>query len=299
VIRSPRPAAASASRRRGQALIEFAIIAFLLTLLLAGLLTFGLLLHGANVIQQAADVGAMELARHPFSATGDFESALADSALFREADLVLVPGTDPQTLPLINRLLFPVYIYDPDIDRVRYPGTLVNTSDDELTVLIPIVGSRDPTTGVETIARWLPVVQEIRPDGQDRGPYSLDATASERGTLDPGMVALRINYPYQSGAMVAYMQQDGGGTFVPPAEALGRNDIVNIPIQADDSSVTGNTTPPAPYTLANPATNPLFEASAHRGVYGLGEAQAFAVTVRPYRKVLSAQAIYRREVFSE
>ncbi|MCA9071573.1 MAG: pilus assembly protein, partial [Planctomycetaceae bacterium] len=84
--------------------MEFAIIAFVLTLLLGAMLTFGFLLFGANVLQQAADVGAQELARYPYSPTGTFEEALEDSGLFREEDLVIPTGTDPDTLPLINRL---------------------------------------------------------------------------------------------------------------------------------------------------------------------------------------------------
>ena len=98
--------------------------------------------------------------------------------------------------------------------------------------------------------------------------------------------------------MVAYMQQDGDGTFVPPAEAIGRDDIANIPIQASDNSVIDNATLPTGYTLASVAANPLFGAAPYRGEFGLGEVQAFATRVRPYRKLLSAQGIYRRELFT-
>jgi hypothetical protein len=276
-------------------LIEFAIIAFIFTLLLAAVLTFGLLLHGANVIHQAADVGAMEFARSPAGPTEEFQTALQSSGLYQEADLVLLPGTDPRTLPLINQLLYPVYIYDPDINRVRYPGTLVTNGDGDQTVLIPIVGSRDPSTGAETISEWRLVVEEVK--SNDNGPYSIVAEDPANPNFMPGMVALRINYPYQSGAMVAYMQQDGDGAFVLPAETLGRDNLVNIPVQARDGSVTENATLPPGYTLVSPSPNPTFGASPHRGTYGLGEAQALRYTVRPYRKVLTAQAVYRREVF--
>lgn len=300
-------AGSRSTNRSGQALIEFAVIAFVLSLLLSAMLTFGLMFFGANVLQQAADVGAQELARHPFSPTGTFDNALPASGLFTEADLVVAAGTDPDTLPLINRLLFPLYIYDQDIDMVRYPGTLVTNGDGDQTVVIPIVGSRNSTTGVETISEWHRVVEEIIPDGETAGPYSLAGADEQKGTLpQKGWIALRINYPYQAGSMVAYVHTDQDGNVLNPTETIGRDDVLNVPVTANDAGVQGDATATFPtaetlaaanYSLVNPAPDPNIGASPNRGEFGLGEAQAFATTVRPYRKVLTAQGIYRREVF--
>ncbi len=292
--------------------MEFAIIAFVLTLLLGAMLTFAFLLFGANVLQQAAAVGAQELARHPYFPTGNFEDALEDSGLFDEKFLVCEIGGSgledlpanygPEDLtalqnrmPLINRLLFSLYIHDLDVNAIRYPGTLVER-DSEKTVLIPIIGNRNTATGVETITEWRRVVEEIVPASESQGPYSLAASDAQRGSLDSGMVALRINYPHQSGAMVAYIQTDQSGNPVPPSETLGRDDLVNVPVQANDDAVT-HAMLPAGYTLENPTANSVVHGSPHRGEFGLGEMQAFGTTVRPYHKVLRAQAIYRREVF--
>lgn len=303
--------------RRGQALVEFAIIAFVFTFLLSAMLAFGFLFFSANVVQQAADVGAMELARHPEVPTADFETGLDNSGLFSEADLVVPVGTNPADLPLINQLLFSVYIYDPDIDRVRYPGTLVTNGDGDRTVVIPIIGpgNRDTNTGsnpigtngADVISEWRRVVEEVIPTGESAGPYSLTATPDEQGGLgQPGMVALRINYPYQSSALVAYVHTDENGNVIPPPQTIGRDDVLNVPITANDGAITGADTATFPdgqtlaaagYTLVNPAADPNIGASAHRGRYGFGEAQAFLTTVRPYRKVITAQGIYRREVF--
>ena len=302
--------------RSGQALIEFAVIAFVLTLLLGAMLTFGFMLFGANVLQQAADVGAMEFARHPFSPTGTFSAGLDDSGLFDPEYLVCqIGGTDTteedlpanyteadyqalqNRMPIINRLLFSLYIYDRDLNAIRYPGTVVTRdSDMELTVLIPIIGfgNRDANTGVETISEWRGVVEEILPDGATQGAYSLTSTTT--GQLDAGMVALRINFPYQSGALVAYQQQDSGGTVLRTTDALGRDDITNVFVEADDASVTAAALPTG-FSLANPTPDNTTDGLPHRGTYGLGSMQAFATTVRPYRKVLTAQGIYRREVF--
>ncbi|MEZ6066743.1 MAG: pilus assembly protein [Planctomycetaceae bacterium] len=312
-----RAAAGSHEVRRGQAIVEFAVIAFLLTILLGAMLTFGFLLFGANVLQQAADVGAMELARHPDAPTATFQSALTNSDLYSEAELVVPVGTDPADLSLINRLLFPLYIYDPDLDMVRYPGTVVTNGDDDMTVVIPIIGpgNRDATTapgsiattGADTISEWRRVVEEVVPTGESAGPYSMTATPAELGGLaQPGMVALRINYPFQSAALVAYVHTDQVGDVLAPPDTIGQDDVRSVPIGADDGAVNGaaaatfpdgQTLAAAGYTLVNPAANPSFGASAHRGTYGFGEVQAFLTTVRPYRKVLSAQGIYRREVF--
>ncbi|QDU16194.1 hypothetical protein CA11_40230 [Gimesia maris] len=305
--------------RRGQVLLEFAVVAFILTFLLGAMLAFGFLFFSANILQQAADVGAQELARTPFSPDGTFKTDLVDvnKGVFSEADLVVPVGTNPATLPLINQLLFSIYIYDPDIDMIRYPGTLVTNGDGDQTVVIAVVGpgNRDSETGVETITEWHRVVEEIIPPGQATvpysgpysGPYSVLATTAQQGGLgQPGMVALRINYPYQSAGLVAYVHTDSGGNIINPPDTIGADGVLNVPVIADDSQVTvdntatfpdGETLSAAGYTLVNPTANPNIGASPNRGTYGFGEAQAFLTTVRPYRKVLTAQGIYRREVF--
>ena len=247
--------------RRGQALIEFAIVAFVLTLLLAGILAFGLLLVSANVLQQAADVGAQELARHPFSATGDFQSALTDSGLFDEASLIVDSSVDSTTLPLINQLLFPLYVYDPDLDQLRYPGAVVTNASSETTVLIPIVDTT--STGVDSIVEWQRVVEEIQPVGQSAGPYALDATATEYGALSPGMVALRINFPYQSAALVSYVRVDAGGNVITSNEVIG-TDVTNTSVTASDSTMTVASLPSG-YSLASPTENHAYGASVNVG----------------------------------
>ena len=66
------------NRRRGQVLVEFAVVAFVLTFLLGAMLALGFLFFSANVLQQAADVGAMEFARHPAAPVETFENALGN-----------------------------------------------------------------------------------------------------------------------------------------------------------------------------------------------------------------------------
>ena len=59
-----------AARRRGQILVEFALIALVLYLLLAAIIDFGRATYSAQGIQQAADVAARELSRMNLPPTG-------------------------------------------------------------------------------------------------------------------------------------------------------------------------------------------------------------------------------------
>lgn len=304
------------SPRSGQALLEFAIISFVFLFLVAAVLSFGLLLFSANTLQQAADVGAQELARHPYAPNGTFEDGLADSGLFEEQYLVCeirddgdlteedLPAEYTQVqylalqdrMPLINRLLLPLYIFDPDLNALRYPGTVV-TRGGELTVVIPIIDTTDASTANQQITQWRQVVEEVT-DASGAGPYALDSGST---TIDSGMVALRINYPYQAAGLVAYEYRQGNaaGPVVEPRNALGEDDIFNVPVAADDTAVSDSTNflSDNGYTLVNTAQDPDYDAFAHRGRYGLGTQVAHTTLVRPYRKVVSAQAIYRRELF--
>ena len=79
--------------RRGQALVEFAVVSLVLYMLLAAILTFGQILYSAQGIQQAVDTAARELSRSPLPANDTFSQALADSGvqsrIFDERYLVL------------------------------------------------------------------------------------------------------------------------------------------------------------------------------------------------------------------
>src|ERR1700676_5345696 len=56
------------TQRKGQLLMEFAFIALILYLLLAGIIDFGRAMFAAQVIQQAVDTSARELSRTPMPA---------------------------------------------------------------------------------------------------------------------------------------------------------------------------------------------------------------------------------------
>src|SRR5262249_55529893 len=146
---------------------------------------------------------------------------------------------------------------------LRYPGALLvdATAPSGYSVAIPVV-TRD-SGGSESVS-WVPVLEEIRPsapdDPADAHPFSITSPT------DRGLVALRINYPYQAVALSGY--RDGGGD-QRPNEAT-----------ADDSPQGG----PNGEALV-PPDRPF---GPYAGPYGLGRQAALAgKTLRPFEKVQS------------
>lgn len=281
-------------------LVEFAFIALAFYLLLAGTLEVGRMVFALQTLQSAARVGARDLAQVELPAAFTFEQALADarvrSTVYDPSKLVLdVDGLSDESyrqlidnLPTVNRMLVPLMIRERmDLgsgprDYFRYPGAVMRVaspgpSESPFTIAIPRVLAQD-ASGAETID-WVPVVEEIRPSANPaEAPFSLVSSGRQRG-----LVSLRINYPYQAATLSAYRvthNPDGS--------------VINDPVEADDSSVVVAAAPPAGTQLANPTSDP----SANSGPYGLGQHYALTRTLRPFRRLLSSQSMFRREVFT-
>lgn len=265
---------------RGGVLIEFALIALVLYFLLGLLLDFGRLIFTAQAVQEAARVAARELALAPLPGAVTFEAALEDPmvrANLYDPSRLVIPVTDDASfqmtlasLPIVNKALLPLMIHETfdGVEYLRYPGAVLTDGAGGLTVGIPRVVSRDEE-GRETI-EWVAPLEEIRPDPTDpaTGPFSIASTGPERG-----LVAIRINYPFQAAMLVGFQ----GGT---------------SPIVADDDAVVElNGLPPGQAPLAPPGT-----AGVYGGSFGLGGHYNWGVVRRPFRKLLAAQAIFRREV---
>ena len=292
--------------RTGQSLVEFAVVALVLYMLLAAILTFGHALYVAQGLQSAADLGAREISRTPLPAVTTLETVLDDGSLdgvydddFLVFDLGTL-GTDNffadvvPNWPVLNQQLATMMIVDrpdfdgdgtPDANLIRYPGALLSDASTPTgyTVGIPLVESRN-TTGTETIT-WVPVVEEIEPESAAdprHDPFSVD------NAITRGIVALRINYPFQSASMSSF-QPNVSGPFEP---TLGSQNVAN------DGGVSETNPGDRPGGLVGqPLEGGGVYAGTHGGQYGLGAQGAMGQTVRPFRRVISAQAIYRREVF--
>jgi len=262
--------------RRGSVLVEFAFVALVLYLLLAATIEFGRIFFSAHTLQTAVDVGTRELAHLPLPATSTFDAALQDptvqARIYSQDWLVVDLDSLPSDLdafwadkPVLNQQLRNLMILDTETGQrlLRYPGALVSATGTPTgyTVRIPVVDASNTVV-------WHDVVEEIKPEGAAEGPFSLLAPPPNPPELR-GFVALRINYPYQAAALTGYRSN--------PANQPGESPMPNIdfPVETDDD--------------AGPGT--------YTGPLGLGKQYALGKEVRPYRKVLSAQAIYRREVF--
>jgi len=148
------------------------------------------------------------------------------------------------------------------------PGAVVDspTSPSGLSVLVPRVDARDPDTGAETGITLVPVLEEV-------GPGSFSALSPERG-----LVAVRLNVPYQSATLSAYL---------PAAETTPQGDTFNQPVIAADPGGGG-------YRIAGPGPDGT---GPYSGTYGLGELFVLGQSVRPFRRLIAAQAMFRREVY--
>ncbi len=285
--------------QRGGVLIEFALLSLVFYLLIALVLDMGRMIFSAQVLQDAARVAARELSLTPLPAAMSFDDALDDPAVkaqvFDSALLVIDLDTFSDDLafqsfldqlPLVNKMLRSLMIFEQVEIKgstrrlLRFPGALLNdpTTPSGLSVGIPRVESRG-ADGVETI-RWVPVLEEI-----PNGSFSLVAPDPLNPPPQRGLVAVRLNYPFQAATLSGF-QQGPGGMFEP--------NLANR-IQADDANVDDSANNPisgSPF-----ADGELPTVGPYGGRFGLGGQLAFAgETLRPYRKLLSAQAISRREV---
>jgi hypothetical protein len=305
---------------RGAALVEFSLVSVVLYLMLAGAIDFGRLMFSAQAVQDAARVAARELALTPLDAGFTFDVALADpnviARVFNPACLVIdrdefAGDPDPDAaleafvagLPIVNRALRPLMIVDlgPSRNLLRYPGALLQTAgmavcvsadtthptlSTNLTVGIPRITGRS-AEGFETI-EWLPVLEEVTTGTPPAGPFSLDPSVTPTlSASQRGLAAVRINYPYQA-ALLTSFRPNPAGPFEP--------NVGNVNL-ADDASVTDPGTPMGTPIVPNNENVEPFASNTYAGAYGLGRQLAFAESVRPFRRVLSGQAIYRREVF--
>lgn len=321
-----RPRPRLTRRRSGQSLIEFAVVALVTYLLLAAILTFGLWFYAAQSTQTTVDLAAREISRTPLPASGlelkailyddiatidpQYQDAVQDvrKRIFDPRYLVLTKevAENPiqvNKLPLVNRQLLQLMIYDEIGGEAfyRYPGAvyqdlvlgpLADPPTSGYLVAIPIVTAR-AADGVETID-WVPVLEPLlvfNPDtGVEDDPFLI--------TTEParGVVALRLNYPAQSAAMSSFRHEPTAADY-PFEPTIGRPNVADDAAVDDDG---GKWAPPAISGLAQSD----FEYGPYAGQYGLGQQAALGSQeltgrrpVRPFRRVISAQAIYRREVF--
>lgn len=273
--------------RSGSVLVEFAFISLAFYLLFAGTIELGRLITMSQATQTAARIGARELALVALPATATFRDALADPtvrARVYDPHLLAVPVNagaipDTDTWPSLNRMLVPLMVYDTinGQDFFHFPGAVVQDDAGGYTVKVAQVVGRDPD-GTEQI-RWRDVVEEVvYADGV--GPFSIAAAPPSEGIpRERGLVALRINCPYQATAMAAYRVVSNPGD---PSPVIEAHDAVHV---VDGSGPGG--------ALIGVGT----DMGAYAGPQGLGKLWCMDKQVRPFRRLISAQSLFRREVY--
>jgi hypothetical protein len=100
--------------------------------------------------------------------------------------------------------------------------------------------------------------------------------------LGSGLVAVRLNVPFQAAAMSSFGASPDG-PFEPNLDEVN---------SANDGGVVASRAPlgaPAGFDTLN---------GTYAGPYGLGEQQALGKVVRPYRKLVTVDAVFRREGFA-
>lgn len=263
-------------QRRGAALVEFALAALVLYLLLVVVIDLGRMVYTAQVLQDAARAGARELSLLALPAEADFASALP--AVFDPEFLVIDCDVEdcenPPAMPPLNQALLPVMIRErvsiagADRNLLRYPGALLSDPSmaDGLTVGVPRIDGRG-ADGVETIT-WLEIVTEAQP-----GQFPLSGG---------GRASLLINYPFQAAAASSF-RENPDGPFEPN---------IAFSNQAQDGGVTQNNAPVSGAVIPS-----LSGVGTYTGPFGLGRQLALGREIRPFRRVLAGQAIFSREVF--
>lgn len=271
-------------------MVEFALVSFVLYLLIAAVIGLGRWMALVQSAQDAARVAAREIALHPLPAEFTFAQAQADPGFRRavyDPDLLVVdleatpPGPALEgffaAMPVVNRALRPLMItstanVNGEARRLLHlPGALIDsaTSPTGLTVIVPRVDGRDAATGVESVT-LVPVLEEV-------GAGSFSVLSPDRG-----LVAIRLNVPYQSATLSAYI----------PSQAAG--DPSQEPVSADDANVTVLGGGAAGHPIIGPGPD---QTGPYSGTFGMGEHLALGRSVRPFRRLVAAQAIFRREVF--
>ncbi|OYP32329.1 hypothetical protein [Rhodopirellula sp. MGV] len=273
-------------QRQGQALVEFAIISFVLSAIVAGLLGILVLALGSFQNNIAAENAGRLLDKElsselTGSSAKDVYMALKDGGFYNEEYLVLseqqfFDKAFLSTLPQINQLLLPSFIHDTDHELFRYPGTLVTNAEGDNTILVPLLPDFD-SGFVTGISRARELNTNAYPSADNWvAPVSIMAT----GDPTPSKFKIVICYPSQPGSLIQYkVLRDAQGEV-----------IQQSPVEADDSALSLGDLP-ASYSLGNnvPETN---KSPASSGLYGLGELYAYQMSVRPYRLVFESGSIF-------
>lgn len=265
------------TQRKGQSLVEFALVALVLYLLLGAIFTFGHTLYVAQQVQLSADLLAREVSRTPASVTAPslrevLRTETIENSLFRESLLIYEYSEGEnlaetiQSWPLVNRQLSVVMVDDGE--TIRIPGARERQIGGQPRIQIARTFDADFSEDGD----WIDVVEELVDESGD----SVFPPMTDRG----GVVALRINYPVHSAFLTAMESPLADSQFGDP-----NTKFIEVSNPSSEFNVG------APNRL-----DPRVE--LYGGENGLGRQYAWGSQVRPYRRIVTGQAIYLREIFT-
>jgi hypothetical protein len=255
-----------ASNRRGQSLVEFSLVALVFYLLLAAVISFGQTLFVAQQLQSAADLLARELSRAALPSQTTTEGSSSGSLVDATLEQILTPVEPPvspddsldSTKPI---RAFQQTVFNPN--NLRLPVDFDRTKLPLVNQMLLPLMIVDPTDRTFLV---YPGYDATVPGG---GIFDLAGTRSTDFLISNGGIAnVLLNYSYQSAAMASYHQSPDG----PFEPNLGSPVVADI----DD--------PDQPY-------------GAYTGSKQQGRLATGGKDVQPYTRTISAQAIYRREIF--
>ncbi|GJL55152.1 MAG: pilus biosynthesis protein TadE [Nitrospirales bacterium] len=280
---------------RGSVLVEFSLIAVALSLLIAFIVDVARMVFVSQLLQETARVAARELALIPLPPALTFEQALRHPLVKRRIydPAALVIDMDQfqdshrlekflDGLPIVNRMLRPLMIAESITFAgetrtvLRFPGVVVHehTSDGSLvwSISVPAAGTSREQNAESS--RWTSVLEEMKgsPEDAQSGAFSLQPSShGARG----GLVALRVNYPFQP-LFMRWQPQ----AILPDSVSISSIEQLN---GASDSS--------------GKSQNPKTSMSSPQSTTNTNSQTIVSGTVKEYPHILSAQAVFRREVF--
>ncbi len=302
-------------RQHGGVLVEFSVSVIALWLIVAATLDLGRAFAASHVLQSAARAAARQLALDddirwdaPFGEAVrrifdpaylvvdadclEDQVAAATEVTTPEAELVRILRQEGLTL---NLLLRPLMVFEHvtvggrEWHLLRYPGALLggDPMDPDKPCVTPYTVGIAEVDDRQSRIRLHPVVEEI----QD-GAFSLAGETS--GDLRAGTVALRLLYPFQAAGLSSWRVVDGVSKPVGVDEASDY-EVDLSPVRGsrlEGLDARGPDGAPQAYARLGQG-NPI---PVYGGSLGLGIQGVLGREVRPFRRVLMAQAIAPREV---
>lgn len=277
------------AHRRGQALVEFAIISFVLSAIVAGLLGIMVLALGSfqnNIAAESAGRILNKVLDHDLADAEEVYEALKSGSdpIYDEKYLLLsvsqyYDSTFKSNLPPLNRMLLASFVYDVDRDQYRFPGAVVTNADGDETVLIPLLPNASVSKGIDR-ADSVAVGTSFPVASNWVAPVTV-AQLTPASSGIPGSCTLAFFYPSQPSSMINLeLTRDVDGRV-----------IFQEPVEADDSILSLGSLP-AGYVFATAVPEKSI-ASTNRGQYGLGETYALMVSVRPFRLVFETATSFQ------